>query len=64
MNAKQNFVKKPHGLKCLKCPYYLGLIKCIVNPCIDCVLTGQKTSPFEFVRRVVLHGHKSQKHEE
>ena len=37
----------PDGIKCLKCPYYLGKIKCIVSPCEECILSGRKTHPFE-----------------
>ena len=30
--------------KCLDCPYYLGKIKCITDPCIEC--QSRKTHPF------------------
>lgn len=25
-----------YSSKCLKCPYYLGIIKCVVSPCTNC----------------------------
>jgi len=30
-------------LECSKCPYHLGYIKCIVNPCINCKRKYSKT---------------------
>ena len=38
--------KKIHGIKCLKCPYYLGTIKCITDPCRECVESARKEHPF------------------
>ena len=38
-----NFIKK---LKCKKCPYKIGLIKCIENPCPECRKAGRKSPPF------------------
>lgn len=35
-----------HGLKCLKCPYYLGKIKCVIDPCRECILSKRKKHPF------------------
>ena len=35
-----------HALKCVKCPYRLGKIKCIQNPCIECMGQKRKTHPF------------------
>ncbi|MBR6624248.1 MAG: hypothetical protein IKK91_10200 [Ruminococcus sp.] len=32
--------------KCRKCPYKLGVIKFIENPCPECRNSGRKTSPF------------------
>lgn len=32
--------------KCLDCPYYLGTIKCIKDPCIECKLQKCKNHPF------------------
>ena len=52
------------GLKCLKCPYYLGQIQCIVSPCRECVLTGRKTNPFDFQRRIMIRCGKRNKREE
>gem|GEM_PF-3748927 len=37
----------PDGVKCLTCPYYLGHIKCLVNPCKECILNKRKKHPFE-----------------
>ena len=33
-------------LKCMKCPYKLGLIKCPVNPCPQCISSKSKKPPF------------------
>ena len=33
-------------LKCLKCPYKLGLIKCVQNPCPECKASKSKKHPF------------------
>ena len=38
--------KKMHGIKCLKCPYYLGTIQCITDPCRECVESARKEHPF------------------
>lgn len=38
-----NFIKK---LKCRKCPYKLGVIKCIKTPCPECRSSGGKIHPF------------------
>lgn len=35
-----------YGLKCMKCPYYQGLIKCIKNPCTECIFSKRKIHPF------------------
>lgn len=43
------------GLKCLKCPYYLGQIQCIVSPCRECVLSGRKSHPFENFQSEIYH---------
>jgi hypothetical protein len=37
-------LKEPE--KCKKCPYKLGIIKAIENPCIACRSSGRKTHPF------------------
>lgn len=37
-------MKEPE--KCKKCPYKLGIIKTIENPCIACRSSGRKTHPF------------------
>ena len=33
-------------LKCLKCPYKLGLIRCVQNPCLECKASKSKKHPF------------------
>lgn len=33
-------------LKCLKCPYKLGLIKCVTDPCLECKERKSKKPPF------------------
>lgn len=33
-------------LKCLKCPYKLGLIKCVTSPCAECKASKIKKPPF------------------
>ncbi len=33
-------------LKCLKCPYKLGIIKCPVSPCPQCLESKSKKHPF------------------
>lgn len=38
--------KKLHGIKCLKCPYYLGKIKCLKDPCQECMKRKNKKHPF------------------
>lgn len=37
---------KLFGIKCMKCPYYLGIIKCIISPCTECILLKRKKHPF------------------
>lgn len=32
--------------KCKICPYYLGMIKCITNPCVQCRTDKLKRNPF------------------
>lgn len=32
--------------KCLRCPYWLGKIECFKNPCLQCLASGSKESPF------------------
>ena len=32
-------------LKCMKCPYKLGLIKCITNSCTECKASKSKKTP-------------------
>ncbi|MBR3046163.1 MAG: hypothetical protein IKH27_12485 [Oscillospiraceae bacterium] len=46
MFLNNNAKPLPDGLKCLKCPYYLGQIKCIVSPCRECIMSKRKTHPF------------------
>ena len=46
MMDKHKIRKKPHELKCLKCPYYLGIVKCVKSPCVECLLTQKKEHPF------------------
>jgi len=36
-----------HMSKCKECPYKIGLIKCVKNPCPDCIASGEKTDPFK-----------------
>lgn len=33
-------------IKCLKCPYKLGMVKCTRNPCPACRESGRKNHPF------------------
>lgn len=33
-------------LKCLKCPYKLGLIKSVIDPCYECKASKSKKPPF------------------
>lgn len=33
-------------LKCLKCPYKLGLIKCVLDPCQEYKASKSKKHPF------------------
>lgn len=49
-------------LKCLTCPYKLGIIKCIKNPCIECRQSGQKTHPFGLWVNKVYKSHHSSQH--
>ena len=35
-----------HGLKCLRCPYYLGQIRCVTDPCVPCVTENRMSHPF------------------
>lgn len=35
-----------NSIKCKKCPYKLGVIKCIENPCIKCQDSKRKKHPF------------------
>ena len=44
----------PDGKKCLKCPYYLGYIKCIVSPCKECILNKRKTHPYEGMQPKII----------
>ena len=46
MNGKTKPHKVLHGLECLKCPYYLGFIKFVKSPCIECLLSHKKEHPF------------------
>ena len=32
--------------KCRQCPYHLGMIKPIIDPCIKCRMDKRKTPPF------------------
>lgn len=34
-------------LKCRKCPYKLGEVKCKTNPCPECIASGRKKPPFQ-----------------
>ena len=36
-------------LKCIRCPYHLGLIKCVRDPCRECMESKRKTHPFQHV---------------
>ena len=47
MMDKHKIRKKPHKVKCLKCPYYLGIMKCVKSPCKECLLSNRKNHPFE-----------------
>ena len=33
-------------IKCLKCPYKLGLVKCLIDPCPQCKESKCKKPPF------------------
>ncbi len=35
--------------KCLKCPYKLGLVKCVIDPCPQCKESKCKEPPFPAV---------------
>ncbi|MDD7185814.1 MAG: hypothetical protein SPE43_03985 [Ruminococcus sp.] len=37
---------------CFKCPYKLGLIEYIVNPCINCIVYGGKNPPPSMDRHI------------
>ena len=44
---KMNVIgRKKLMLKCLKCPYKLGLVKCIKSPCPECKANKSKKHPF------------------
>lgn len=44
---KMNVIgRKKLMLKCLKCPYKLGLVKCIKSPCPECKASKSKRPPF------------------
>lgn len=34
--------------KCKTCPYKLGTIKCVTDPCRDCLASKSKKNPFQF----------------
>ena len=34
------------AVKCLTCPYRLGEVKCIKDPCFECMDSKRKTHPF------------------
>ena len=36
-------------LKCMRCPYHQGKIKCVQNPCIECMQSKRITHPFQNV---------------
>ncbi|MCR4646597.1 MAG: hypothetical protein K5695_14515 [Oscillospiraceae bacterium] len=35
--------------KCETCPYKLGVIKCVRDPCIECRASGRKDHPFTYL---------------
>ena len=59
MNAK-DFI---HQLKppCSKCPYKLGLVQTLINPCPQCKANGYQT--FERFQKYALVGDLTSKHE-
>lgn len=34
-------------VKCIKCPYKLGEVKCKTSPCPECIASGRKKPPFQ-----------------
>lgn len=36
-------------LKCRKCPYKLGEVKCKTNPCPECIASGRKKTAFSVI---------------
>lgn len=34
-------------LKCIRCPYHLGYIKCVRDPCAECMKSKRRTHPFQ-----------------
>ena len=36
--------------KCRTCPYKLGQIKSITDPCIECKMSGRKDNPFARIK--------------
>ena len=53
MIGKQKIRRKLHGIKCVKCTYYLGKIKCVTDPCIECVSSNRKKNPFTDKEKLV-----------
>ena len=45
--------KIPGYKKCKTCPYALGKIKCIVCPCIDCIMSQRKSHPFTYDNGII-----------
>jgi len=43
-------------LKCSVCPYKLGIIKCVVNPCIECRMRNSSEHPFPDIK--IIHENK------
>lgn len=40
-------IKLPKMMKkCKECPYKLGTVKCVENPCLQCIESGSSTNPF------------------
>lgn len=38
--------KSIRTIKCTTCPYYLGIVKCIVSPCSKCNIKKTGQVPF------------------
>lgn len=43
MKGGENYDQK---IKCLSCPYFRKLIKCVKSPCPECLASGSAKNPF------------------